>query len=75
MIPQLIKIDTVLITKKERQGGYFMNRFTNKKERVVKDPARPPEKEKPKQLDGAEWAYYFGVISITENFEALKFVL
>ena len=54
MIPQLIKIDTVLITKKERQGGYFMNRFTNKKERVVKDPARPPEKEKPKQLDGAE---------------------
>jgi len=54
MIPQLIKIDTVLITKKERQGGYFMNRFHNKKERVVKDPARPPEKEKAKQLDGAE---------------------
>jgi len=52
ILPQLQKLDTVLITKKERDNAIvWKGAFGHNKFPKVKNPTFPPEKEKPKQAE------------------------
>jgi len=55
ILPQLQKLDTVLISKKERDNGaVWKNSFGHYKFPKVKVPTFPPEKEKPKQAEQSD---------------------
>lgn len=52
VLPQLQKLDTVLISKKEKDNALvWRNSFGHIKFPKVKNPTFPPEKEKPKQAE------------------------
>jgi hypothetical protein len=54
IVPQIIKLDTVLVTKKEKDNCKFWNRREIMRYPKVDKPKYPPEKEKPKQSDQIE---------------------
>ncbi len=55
LLPNLQKLDTVLISKKERDNSnVWINSFGHVKFPKVKNITLPPEKEKPKQSEQNE---------------------